>query len=351
MSQKAKIVKNKKKFPWGKIWYYIKSLFSNSIAMECGMKKKWYVSLIIFVVSLMVSIIPQVVTSSKTSGSSVFSQSTNDQFALGLTGYVANTSGKDITFTEDGKATIDGYSYDNKPIYSLSINYEPTNQKNLLIFEVFYLNMENNDPNLSTTVNQIRMGNHDSEGKIIEGTDTVRSSSYILITPTYFEARVYKIGQTTNASGITGDFNNLRGSIKGKTLRQVLTTEKDGYEANTSSLYLQNFYDLTNDVYTNNKIKYIWINFAIVAGLNGGITILMGFLFWVMTRGKSNPLKTVIKWYSGFGIASWLMMTPALLSLAFGFLLSNFSMIIYILCFGIRCMWLSMKNLRPSYQQ
>ncbi len=350
MSKKAKIVKDKKKFPWGKIWYYIKSLFSNSIAMECGMKRKWYVSLIIFVFSLMISVIPQVVQTSQTSGSSVFSQSTNDQFALGLTGFV-NDNGKDITFGTDGRASMEGYTYDSKPIYSLSINYEPTNQKNLLIFEIFYLNMENDDANLSTTVNQIRMGNHDSEGKIIEGTDSVRSSSYIIITPTYFEARVYKIGQTTGASAITGDFYKLRSSLQGKTLKEILTTPKDGYEANSTSLYLQNFYDLTNDVYLNNKIKYIWINFGIICGLNAGITILMGFLFWVMTRGKSNPLKNEIKWYSGFGIASWLMMTPALLSLIFGFLFTNFAMIIYILCFGIRCMWLSMKNLRPNYQQ
>ena len=27
MLKKAKIVKNKKKFPWGKIWYYIKKCF------------------------------------------------------------------------------------------------------------------------------------------------------------------------------------------------------------------------------------------------------------------------------------------------------------------------------------
>ena len=74
-------------------------------------------------------------------------------------------------------------------------------------------------------------------------------------------------------------------------------------------------------------------------------------LIFLLTRGKNNPLKSTIKWYHGFGISTWLSMTPALLSLVLGFFLSNFAMMIYILTFGIRCMWLSMKNLRPQYEQ
>ena len=72
MAKKAKIVKNKKKFPWGKIWYYIKSLFNNQIAMDCGMRKKWYVTLIIFILSIAISVIPQVVTASQTKGFNIF---------------------------------------------------------------------------------------------------------------------------------------------------------------------------------------------------------------------------------------------------------------------------------------
>lgn len=348
-TKKAKVIKNKKKFPWGRIWYYIKSLFDNSIAMECGMKSKWYVTALVFVFSLMVSIVPITVQTSQTSGSSFVNTSYNDPYYYGLNSYMKDTTSSDINF-KDGKASST-WSNNNKALYTATFDYEIDGTKDKKLLEIFYVNLETTDANFVNTLNNIRKGNYNTSGEIIEGSENVRNTSFILFTPTYFEAWIYKLNSSSASGSISGDYNCFRASLQNKSFKEILNIQKDGYEAGSANLYLNNFYDFAHDVYINNRTKYTWINFGIVAGLNAGITLLMGLLFFVMTRGKNNPLKTVIKWYHGFGIASWLMISPAILSLILGFTMSQLGMIFYVLFFGIRSMWLSMKNLKPQYTQ
>ena len=145
MAKKAKIVKEKKKFPWGKIWYYIKSLFNNTIAMDCGMKKKWYVTLIIFIFSMAISVIPQVVAASNTKGSQYLS-SGNDPIALALYSYATDSTTPDIRF-EEKEAKIDSSylpSKANTPIYTYSRfdEYTATNQK---LLDIYYVNLAKED--------------------------------------------------------------------------------------------------------------------------------------------------------------------------------------------------------------
>ncbi|MEG1739051.1 MAG: hypothetical protein RR266_01155, partial [Bacilli bacterium] len=46
-------------------------------------------------------------------------------------------------------------------------------------------------------------------------------------------------------------------------------------------------------------------------------------------------------------ISFWSMLSPAILSLVFGFFLTQFATLIFVLIFGVRAMWLSMKQLKP----
>ena len=68
-----------------------------------------------------------------------------------------------------------------------------------------------------------------------------------------------------------------------------------------------------------------------------------------MTRGKNNPNR-IIKWYQCFLIAFYASLCPGLLTLVFGFILSGMEIMLYVLTFGVRVMWMSVRNLRPAYQ-
>jgi len=354
---KAKIVKDKKekkRFPWSKIWYYFKSLFNNSIAMECGMKTKWYVTIFVFIISIMISIIPTTVLASQTSGSSYIDNTYNDTFVYGLYDYY-NNSTIDIKFdNNEAKLTVEDSSRDiSKPIYVYKYTSGNTSINNdTPRLEIYYVPEDSN--NYETTLNDIIYS--DSANPVKKEGDSYvnqRKSSYIIFTNHHFYSGLYILTASSVTKSLSGDFYNLRSSFNGLTFKELLNIDRneisgtDSYSL--SQKYILNYYDLAHDVYITQRTNYTWVTFGITCGLNAGITLLMGFVVWLLTRGKNNPLKYTLKWYHGFGITSWLSMTPALLTLIFGFMLgSTYSMIIYILLFGLRCMWLSMRNLRPQ---
>jgi hypothetical protein len=50
-------------------------------------------------------------------------------------------------------------------------------------------------------------------------------------------------------------------------------------------------------------------------------------------------------------ISAWTAFAPAILAMIFGFIMGSGNAMagfMFVLMFGIRCMWLAMKNLRPA---
>ena len=75
--------------------------------------------------------------------------------------------------------------------------------------------------------------------------------------------------------------------------------------------------------------------------------MIFGLVVFLLTRGKRNPFRVYTFWETQ-KIAYWAGVAPALLSLALGFLLTQFSLMLFIFLFGMRLMWLSMKTMRPN---
>ena len=67
-----------------------------------------------------------------------------------------------------------------------------------------------------------------------------------------------------------------------------------------------------------------------------------------MTRGKSNPNRS-IKFYQCLLIAFYAALTPALITLILGFVISSMAIMVYVMVFGFRVMWMTMRSLRPQY--
>ena len=102
MSQKvkAKVIKNKKKFPWGKVFYYIRSLYNNGVCFEIATTLKWFWSLIVFVLALLVSVIQPTVSAAQVKGSQLVTQTTSDPFYYGLNAYLDDvTNDPNLTIT------------------------------------------------------------------------------------------------------------------------------------------------------------------------------------------------------------------------------------------------------------
>ena len=108
-----------------------------------------------------------------------------------------------------------------------------------------------------------------------------------------------------------------------------------------------NWKTLIRKFYNQTRLKAAGMQLAIMSAINVGIVLIMGFMVWVLTRGKNNPYRMFNVWES-YKIVFWAGLTPALLTCGLGFLIKTFASTLFPLLLGVRVMWLSMKSLRPD---
>ena len=111
----------------------------------------------------------------------------------------------------------------------------------------------------------------------------------------------------------------------------------------------KNFKKFLDKSYETLKIKNTWVTSAIYLGIFFGLSVIMGFLMWLLTRGKNNPNNYYTPWLT-MKIQARLGLAPALITLAVGFFLTSYAPMIFIMTVGLRVMWVSMKELRPIQQ-
>ena len=71
-----------------------------------------------------------------------------------------------------------------------------------------------------------------------------------------------------------------------------------------------------------------------------------------MSRGKNNPNR-ILKFYQVMGITFHATLTPAIITMILGYIMGSSLQImsmIYVMCYGFRAMWLTMKYLRTPIQ-
>ena len=126
-----------------------------------------------------------------------------------------------------------------------------------------------------------------------------------------------------------------------------------GASASTRQIYLDgvtnNWKYLFNEGYQPIKSNNLWINFGVTILTNASIILLMGLVIFIITRGKHSINRDWTFWQS-LKIASWAAFTPGLLALIIGFIMPSFAGMGFIMFYGTRIMWMSMKQLRPTYE-
>ena len=348
--KKAKVVKQKKSIPFGKIFYYIKGSFKNDLSIEIGSKTKWYWLVIIFFVSIFLSMTPLTVHLSQKNGQDYINGVQGDAFEFGLNDFINNSeSTGDIVFdketpvngvTKYNVASLKG-EMQNAPahlLYAYKRNYDNGTSVNKKIdLEIYYVDVFGGED--FNTIYQ------DISKKDSEGND--RTSSFILFGKEGFSSWAYAIGATSSQYGIGGNFinfNDIYGTVGTTTqfsFKEYL--KKDGVKV---SEIKKSYGELVNIMYEQNKKTGMLVQSGIILGVDAGLILLIGLIFFLLTRSKMSPFKPK-KWYTFFGIAIWIAMIPALLALIGGFLLPGYEIMIFVVTYGMRAMWMSMRQLRP----
>ena len=103
-----------------------------------------------------------------------------------------------------------------------------------------------------------------------------------------------------------------------------------------------------NKAYNKLKNRNFWMITGIFYAIFVILNLFMGFMLWLLTRGKRNPNRG-LKIHTCLSIAGWTCFMPGLLAMIFGFLIPAAQQIAFIMLIGLRTMWLAMRQLNPKY--
>lgn len=369
--EKAKIIKNKKKFNASSVMKFVRTLWRNDAVVEVATTTKWYWSIIVFVFALIISVLPATINQAMAQGRNFVSSSNisySDPYYVGLYAYYTDDKAPEITLDSEtntlATTTVTSGFYEDytlsdtitkayKPVYSFArtvTNSGITSTQNYL--DIYVVNINDGTTDLSTIVNNIANTNTNYADGYTNDKDVqwTRTTPYILFTTDGFYAVNYSANGSTSLSG---NYAHISDSFTFET-NQYTFKDVLGYNIDFTSNILSdqekvfnNFLSWCDCVYIDVRFQSVWVTFGIYCGVNGSIMILMGIIIWLMTRGKNNPNNKTKIW-EAYSMGFWASGSPAILSLL-GFLIPSFGMMLFIMLYAFRIMFLSMKQLRPVY--
>lgn len=295
---------------------FLKSLISNNAAIDGARKKPWYAAIIIFFIGIILSVIPTSVMELKNHADKNFDSNT---FGLREASY---------EFANKIKETPDNIFYVAREGKTGSLVANET------------------DINFTTSNNFVfrYVFNEHAQEKINEHVGA--NQSYVIFTENTVYISVLDPnspdGNKPKARFACIDAykklerNDLRDLLKdGSTLTEKINNTWDNFKGVIRKLYRQT------------RLKTTGVQLGISSAINVGVTLIMGFMVWVLTRGKNNPYRLFTVWQC-FATGFWAAFTPGLLTVGLGFLIKNFASMLFPLLLGVRVMWLTMKSLRPD---
>ena len=163
-----------------------------------------------------------------------------------------------------------------------------------------------------------------------------------------YEGKLFADSSGGNFSKIAAKENCLAWLLEVRTDKGVIVAPSMTNAEYTDGV-VKNLKKALNETY--NSVKYInaFATAGIFLGVCAGLTIFMGFLMWIMTRGKNNPNNYFSPWLT-IKISARLALSPAIITFVVGLFLPQYASMLFILALGLRVMWISMKELRPVQQ-
>ena len=329
----------------------LKSLISNHACVEGGRKKAWYFAIPMFIFAMLLALIPTFVQTYTKQGDALVS---SNAYQMDVSSYyfLEDVNNKEIVMKiSNDKLIVDvdkwNETYKDSKDASGNVCYihkhkDAVSGKMIEDLGVYYIpskDLKAKDNNGNTKYDTIVNFPGTEEGKTVE-----RKYSYIIFTESNVYIYItaisgYDDNKNPTFKGIGQIYGDYKTSDEGATLNSMFV--KDDVAATW-----KNWKQFYRDAYDQNRLTNTWQTTLIMFGINAGITIFMGFMLWVLTRGKNN-----LHWFGIWEtqkIAYWATITPAILTTGLGFLLSSFSQVIFPLLLGVRIMWLSMKLFRPE---
>ena len=334
------------------------SLVNNAAAMRGAKNGPLWLTIVMFILSVFLPVIPIFVSGITTNGDSFLKS-----YSYGLDRYATKVAldmqseGFEFGISKDHLLSItkngNEINYEDYGIANPAASYidEVTGE---YTFRVYLTNSKLKDA--YTAVNEKYYAVTTTEETTYDKNNAAASyrPSYIILTPSDLFVVVNK-GSKAVASSYTGDYKTIKED--NAYLAKLLTVkDKEGNEIAPSMVntvytdgVFKNFKKFLCKSYETLRIKNTFGTSGIYLAIFFGLSVVMGFLMWILTRGKNNPNNYFTPWLT-MKIQARLGLAPALITLIVGFFLTSYAAIIYIVTLGLRAMWISMKELRPIAQ-
>lgn len=347
----------------------LRSLISNPACVEGGRHRPWFLAVPIFILSMLISIIPIFVQTYIREGDSSI-KSYSYGLEVSMQRFAEDINEKNYSFTikegdsskrleadltawnemcdnEVAGSLVSGTIYSNWGKDQSGIRcWSHKNLNGLVDLQVYYLSVDEYNNDTLQKINYVTTT--DEQGNEVKNK---RGGSYMILSEKEVVIYVQNVEKSkTDVTTIYGNFayfadnytlNNING---GKTHEQAVASES--YLTYVNDTW-ENWKDFYRTFYLTTRFALTWQTTLLMLGVNAGLTIFMGLMIWVLTRGKNNPYRIFTIWETQ-KISAWTTLTPAILSCGLSFLITSFAQVFFALFLGVRIMWLSMKTLRPE---
>lgn len=356
------------------------SLFSNERAIEGAKTAPWWIALILFLVGTFLPVIPIMVSQGKTYGAEYVSgyvygydqHLTKTFIDMESNGYKFKIQNhellayKDDVLLENTSALGDNeVSKDLTPIgtYNITTTTEDgtfkTRKLNVYYTDRSYNKKADGDYTVTNMLKKIEATQYvanQPEVTIYSNQDEYKETakyipSYLVLYKTGFYSSIYKTDTTTKATACYGGNDWKKFDNTDDFLGDIINIEglaKDIRNADYVSKVMNNWKVVTNKAYENQKVITFWTVSGIFYGIFFGLTVFMGLMMFLLTRGKNNPNRG-LRFDTCEWIAGWICVAPAILAMIVGFIFTAAQQIAFIVLIGLRTMWLAMRQLNPKY--
>ncbi len=348
----------------------LKSLINNNACVEGGRSKRWWFAIIMVLISMILALVPTLVSRLNTKGDDFVKNSTNN-YDVGVLRFSEALEEKGLEMTIEtvnnekkmvlkkgeltGQAAWDAaFEEEYNPGYHVYTHKNYDGKEDL---QVFFISEDIASTNIREKY--LNKFSFDEEGKEVK---TARTCSFLVFGELTMRTRLYTSSGSASGNELLGDYKHFSDGYSFSTLG---TIEIDGTKYHSEKAikdaglgveayqqYLNKSWNDWKDFlrvsYLNKKTIDLWVNLASLFGVNVAITFFMGLMLFILTRGKANPYRVYNFWETQ-KMVYWGTITPAVLALIVGFIpLFNIGQIIFPLLLGVRIMWMSMKSLNPQ---
>lgn len=343
----------------GNLKFAFKSLYSNQVIIDERKNKPWWLALIMFVLSLIIVGLPTFISGMTAKGSSIITSKSNQiDVGLGLLSRELVSPSRLLWIDETSGELV----YDDQIITPSNAEGEvPTPMKisdKAAVFTGPYVNAEGKTstvtylnvyffPELDDYKNtdDAKTMNSIINDKILakdkEDSNTLKNVpvSFMILTRTTIRLYVYPIVGATTSSTTVGAIQGVFSKLKGFSFNDAET----GLATVDSKKALANWSVFFDKAYEPIKVSKTWLSTGVMVGISAVVTVFVGLLLFVMTRGKSNVIRDT-SFLQALGMGIYLAPTCALISSLLSLVMASMASMGFLLCIGVRAMFLMMKT-------